>query len=104
MTATEVRHYESWTVTIHREEDEWPDKILVQGTRTRWMKPETVSFGLKAGHEHPEGIMVFGPRTDGDHVPAVSRYRAARLPDWLAAVIEDARQEHGLDPVHIAGE
>lgn len=98
---TEVRHRESWQVTVHREADSgWPDAAPVNPLSARSMKPETVSFMVVAGHEHPESIEAFGTYLDGPNKGklANSRFHYRRVPPWLATIIEDARQHWHLTP------
>jgi hypothetical protein len=96
---TEVRHYERWSVTVHREEgDSWPDAILIESMAVRQMRPETINFGLALGRAEPDTVMVFGPKIGGDSIPAVSRYHHSRLPEWVDEIIEHERQAHGLGP------
>lgn len=102
---SEVRHRETWQVTVHREEDgAWPDKVQVNPLSTRYMKPETVVFTLVAGQDHPDrSVEVFGTEVDGTALKT-GRYHNRRLPLWLAAVVEDARQHWHLTPADIAGD
>jgi len=94
---THICHTESWVVRIEREEgdDGWSDRCPVAGTRTRFLRPEKISFQLHRGEEEPRTILVLGSKF-GQAGAAVSRWRAGNAPEWLTTIIEQARQAGGI--------
>ncbi len=99
---SELRHNESWTISILPGEDEtWP-LTRPYVTATRDFLPDKVVIILirRADGELGQHVGMSGRNLRMDGTPGTRRasYPAlGTLPDWLREVVAKARAEHGLD-------
>lgn len=94
---TELRHYETWALTLEREEHDttWAGSHLVAGTRTREIRPDKIVINLRGGEQEPTSVLVIGQPLgpDGPRLsmkPVVSRHHS-NMPPWLDELVETAR-------------
>jgi hypothetical protein len=98
---TEMRHDESWTITVEPDEDEtWP--LARPYTHARDYRPTriTISLARRGDGSITQHISLSGHslRKDGSAgVRRVSHGVFSPLPAWLADLVAKARAEHGMD-------
>lgn len=91
-----MRHDESWTVTIYRNDDDWPD-VPVQYTsvKGKMFRPDSILFTVRRAADFHFTISGAPRRKNGE--PANSRtfseyHRTS--PEWAVAIVAEARAEH----------
>ena len=103
---SECKHSEEWHLVINREpgvdDADWAEILPVQGTRTRFFKPDKITLRLRKHDTLPVTVAIHGERDLGGATPrprqetrVTSRYTLDRnLPEFAQILVERARQIH----------
>jgi hypothetical protein len=104
-TFSPVRHQESWTFDITRdEEDTWPDCPVPHRTVPATFRPEAVRVELTRGTRFPyltvSGWQIKSDGTPGRQEVTVRYYDIGKLGDtsWLAEAVDQHRRLLNLGP------
>ena len=103
--STPLRHAESWTFGIERDEaDAWPDSPVPYSQVGALFRPERITVHLERDAREPN-LTVTGWRLKGDGTPGrqpvrVPWHSTDKLGDttWLAEVVNRWRKVLGLGP------
>lgn len=99
---TKITHTQHWRVEVEREDhdDGWPEKDLLSGTSTRYIRPYKLVLLLNTGR--PPFVQVLGKRIgppgDTKSPIASSRWMVDKAPEWVQVLVTKIREQNRLGP------
>lgn len=103
MSTVGIRHEESWSVRIDREEgDDWPVQESGVHKSPHGWRPTQIRFTMHRGHEHCvvtlAGVKYKQDGTPGQVEARNTWYSKKAWPAWIEELVTKARETNGLRP------